>query len=410
MNVCLFTENHRKGGLDTFLINFVNAWPYHRDCISLICNDSHPGLSNINNEVNRPLTIDTYSYVDIGNLVSRGQTSSKIFIFFLNAAQIVFKALQYPIFFPWYVARLTLFFARSDYDRLMVVNGGYPASLLCRSAVIAWRLARKRPLSVMNFHNSASKSSWFYAPIEYFIDWLVVRSTSQIISVSKNCIDSLSVRPAFRHAENLSFIYNGIQDPAAGSQGFSNGSSIRGPDQPYCLMLATYEARKGHGYLLQAFQEVVAENTDVRLKIYGHGLDGEKEKVASEVRRLGLDGRVTLGGFTEKTAALYAGASVLVVPSQAYESFGLTIVEAMAFGVPVVMTNVGGMPEVLGDSEAGYVCSSNDPSEFADAIKKILFDVTLASAMGRKGRIEFEKRFMAGIMARQYANILGDSG
>ena len=115
---------------------------------------------------------------------------------------------------------------------------------------------------------------------------------------------------------------------------------------------------------------------------------------------------VTLNDFTPETSALIGGASVLVVPSQSHESFGLTIVEAMAFGVPVVTTDVGGMPEVLGDSNAGYVCSKDDPLEFAAAIKKILRTPTLATELGRNGRKTFKQRFTASAMAQQYESLL----
>ena len=144
----------------------------------------------------------------------------------------------------------------------------------------------------------------------------------------------------------------------------------------------------------------------MQLKIYGHGRPHEKKRVADEVMRLKLENKVKLGDFTPQTAALLAGASVLVVPSQAYESFGLTIIEAMAFGVPVVTTDVGGMPEVLADSNAGYVCSADDPLEFSAAIIKILGNQALASELGRHGRQAFERRFTAGTMALSYRKLL----
>jgi len=171
-------------------------------------------------------------------------------------------------------------------------------------------------------------------------------------------------------------------------------------------MLATYETRKGHAYLLQAFQTVVKDFPDVQLQIYGHGLPHEKKRIGAEVMRLKLENNVTLGDFTPQTAVLLTAASVLVVPSQAYESFGLTIIEAMAFGVPFITTDVGGMPEVVGDSNAGYVCSKNDPLEFATAIKNILGNSILASELGRNGRLAFERRFMASAMALQYFQLI----
>lgn len=407
MRICFFTENYYKGGLDTFLINLINAWPDARDEVVLFCNGTYPGLVNIVENTNRPLKIEKY-YRVFTSAIAQGQSTAKWSRSFpvRKFFALTFRIIQYPILFPWYVFTLMFSFWRSNFDRLMVINGGYPASLLGRSAVIAWRLAGKRPLAVMNFHNSTSSPPWHYSFLENNIDALVIRSVSHIVSVSKDCLGSLTSRSAFSGCSKLSYIYNGIHDPAnmlkTTATVTENGSSSR----RYCLMLATYEARKGHAYLLQAFQSVVKDFPEVQLKIYGHGGLHEKKRVADEVIRLKLQNNVKLGDFTTQTAELLAGASVMVVPSQAYESFGLTIIEAMAFGVPVVTTDVGGMPEVLAGSNAGYVCSKDDPLEFSAAIMKILGDQTLASELGQNGRQAFERRFTAGTMAISYRKLL----
>jgi len=407
MKICFFTENYYKGGLDTFLINLINAWPDEKDELTLVCNGSHSGLDTIAEKTTRPVKIKKYyrvftSAIAQGQSILRWSQSFPVRAFF----GLVRRLLQYPILFPWYVFTLMLFFQRSDFDRLMVVNGGYPASLLGRSAVIAWGLAGKRPLAVMNFHNSTTPPPWGYTFLENTIDALVIRFASHIVSVSKDCLGSLNSRRAFLGCSKLSYIYNGIEDPTLLLKTVS-GISKSKPSR-YCLMLATYETRKGHAYLLQAFQAVVKVFPDVQLQVYGHGRAHEKKRVANDVLRLNLEDNVILGDFTPQTGALLAGASVLVVPSQAYESFGLTIIEAMAFGVPVVTTDVGGMPEVLGDSNAGYVCSKGNPQKFATAIKNILGNPNLASELGRNGRMAFENRFMATTMAQQYASIIKD--
>ncbi|MBL6992108.1 MAG: glycosyltransferase family 4 protein [Bacteriovoracaceae bacterium] len=405
MKICFFTENYYKGGLDTFLINLINAWPGEKDELILVCNGTHLGLDTITENTKRPLEIKRYyrlftSALAQGHRGTKWSQSFPVRAFFVLA----FRFLQYPILFPWYVFTLAKYFRSSDFDRLMVVNGGYPASLLCRSAVIAWRLAGKRPLAVMNFHNSATRPIWYFGFIENMIDRLIIRSASHFVSVSQDCLDSLNSRNAFIDCSKLSFIYNGIDDPVKLLKTVLSKAKTESPR--YCLMLATYEARKGHTYLLQAFQSIVKDFPDVQLQIYGHGRHYEKKQVADEVRQLGLEDNVKLGDFTTRAAELLAGASVLVVPSQAYESFGLTIIEAMALGVPVVTTNVGGMPEVIGDSNAGYVCSKDDPLEFANAIKGILRNPALASEHGKNGRIAFERRFSADKMAASYSKLL----
>ena len=402
MKICFFTENFYKGGLDTFVINLFNVWPDHNDELTLFCNASHPGLEVIEDKTTRPINIKKYSLTFFSKLL-QGKNSSKYFGSF--PFRVFLVLLQYPILFPWYLLTLTILFWRSDFDRLIVVNGGYPASLLCRCATIAWRLSGKRPLAIFNFHNSATLSPKFLGLFERFIDRMVIWSSWKIVSVSKNCISSLSNRKVFTDCAKLHYIYNGIQDPVS-SPGIKSNSINKISNERYCLLLATYEPRKGHAFLLRAFKYVVKEFPDVHLKIYGDGKLHEKQRVADEVKRLALEKNVLLNDFTANTSSLIANASVLVVPSQAYESFGLTIIEAMAFGVPVVATDVGGIPEVLAGSGAGYVCYKEDPLGFSEAIRKILGNPSLASKLGHAGRQAFERKFTADKMACGYRKLL----
>ena len=407
MKICFFTENYYKGGLDTFLINLFNAWPDSHDKLTLVCNSTHSGLETIIEKTIRPINIKRYSRF-FTSKISQGQSPLKFSQSFPVRAFffLAYRFLQYPILLPWYLVNLTFFFWRSDYERLMVVNGGYPASLLGRCAVIAWRLSGKRPLATFNFHNSASKPLWYFSFPERILDMAVIWSSKHFVSVSKNCLNTLYSRNAFLGCTKLSYIYNGIEDPKSSLKDIKVG--IDGPSAVgrYCLMLATYEARKGHAYLLQAFSIIVNNFSDVRLEIYGYGKPHEKSQVANEVKRLGLENKVFLNDFSINTTSLIANASVLVVPSQSFESFGLTIIEAMALGTPVVTTDVGGMPEVIGDSRAGYVCSREAPETFADAINNILMDPVLASDMGLHGRQAFEERFMARTMAYKYKQLI----
>ena len=405
MKICFFTENYHKGGLDTFLINLFNFWPELHDELILVCNGTHPGIETILKKTTRPLLLKKYNRLFTSG-VSKGQSASWIGrSFFVRALfGLGYRILQYPVLLPWYILSLTLFFRRSNFDRLMVVNGGYPASLLCRCAAIAWCFAGKKPLAVFNFHNSTMRPKWYYALPEFVIDRAVINSSKRIVTVSRNCLDSLNSRKAFLGCDKLRYIYNGIEDPALHVT--NNVRSDEDVDEPYCLMLATYEPRKGHVFLLQAFRLVVNEFPGVRLRIYGFGSLAEKQVVADEVKRLSLDHHVSIHDFTANTASLIANARVLVVPSQAYESFGLTIIEAMAFSTPVVTTDVGGMPEVLAGSNAGYVCSSNDSVAFADAIKRILGNPSLAAELGQNGCQMFEQKFTSRIMAQQYEAII----
>jgi glycosyltransferase involved in cell wall biosynthesis len=97
---------------------------------------------------------------------------------------------------------------------------------------------------------------------------------------------------------------------------------------------------------------------------------------------------------------------MLVVPSQSYESFGLTIIEAMSLGIPIVATNVGGIPEVLEGSGAGFVSGRDDVSKFSDCMMRILNNPELRVSMRIAGQKEYLNRFTAERMAREYFDLM----
>lgn len=407
MKICIFTENHLKGGVDTFLINLINAWPEPEDSLTLMCNLSHPGLETIHQKVKRNFEMKKYNRF-YATKFAAGQDKYGVGRLFVFRAFFVlsFRFLQYPILFPWYVLSLLLIFRRSTFDRLLVVNGGYPASLLCRAAIVAWHLSGKSTLGIMNFHNSAPKAHPRYRHFENFIDGLVARSSLYIVTVSQNCLETLDNRPAFSKYRNFVVIHNGIEDPLKVNEAKDNESISKTEVGPYLLMLGTYEPRKGHNFLLQAFKTISKLYPDLALCIYGYSVGEEKDTVLNEVKRLVLEDVVELNDFTAATYCLIRNAKVLVVPSQEYESFNLTIIEAMACGTPIVATDVGGMPEVLGESEAGYIIPRNDVSEFANAVLKILGDEDLGIMMGAKGRQTFEEKYTGKVMAQKYRELI----
>lgn len=409
MNIAFFTENLYRGGLDTFLINLFNAWPKTDDRLTLLCNAGHPGLKTISCKTERQLEIKPY-YRLFSSRFAQGQTDSvisrKILIRYFFA--FAYRLFQYPVLLPWYVLSLAFFFYRSDFDRLIVVNGGYPASLLCRAASIAWKLSRKKHPAIFNFHNSTVPPPKYYALLEYVIDKLVIWSAWRIVSVSHNCLSSLECRPAFRECNKLVCVYNGIADPKLKTQHVIDTNSHAESREvvPYCLMLATYEPRKGHAFLLQVFKEVVKKCPHVSLRIHGQGTEKQKNDVLEIVKNANLGGKVFLGDFEPDSTSLIRHATLMVVPSQAFESFGLTIVEAMAHGVPVVTTDVGGMPEVMEGTNAGFVCSKSDVMGFSESIVQILTNPDLAVKMGHAGRKAFEERYSSAQMSKQYESLL----
>lgn len=144
---------------------------------------------------------------------------------------------------------------------------------------------------------------------------------------------------------------------------------------PTVLFVGTVIPRKGVTDLVEATARVADTHDDVRVVIAGEtDLDGEyTERVQSLIRERGLDDVVDLAGFVPAAdlPALYRLADVFALPSRE-EGFGMTAVEAMAAGTPVVATRVGGMPWLLGETDAGRLVEAGDVDGLATAITTIL--------------------------------------
>lgn len=145
--------------------------------------------------------------------------------------------------------------------------------------------------------------------------------------------------------------------------------------RPYVLTVASRTARKNLGALDPTAARLAAEGLDL-LVVGGDRPQFRDEPGASRVRFLGHVNDAELPG-------LYAGASAFVLPSH-YEGFGLTALEAMACGTPVVVSNRTALPEVVGD--AGVLVDPDDPPAIADAVMGALGDRELGAHGAARAR------------------------
>lgn len=178
-------------------------------------------------------------------------------------------------------------------------------------------------------------------------------------------------------------IANGVPPLVADRPGSDAAAGRRLAGGPqYLLALGTVEPRKNLPLLVEAFDAVAATDPDLRLVIAG--VDGwGADELASTWGRARARRRIRrIGWVTDaQRAALLRGAALFVYPSR-YEGFGLPPLEAMAAGTPVVATDVGALPEVLGD---GAYLVAGERDALAGAIGEILADPSLASRLVARG-------------------------
>jgi glycosyltransferase involved in cell wall biosynthesis len=147
--------------------------------------------------------------------------------------------------------------------------------------------------------------------------------------------------------------------------------------------LARLNPQKGLGYLIAALPAIVEHHPKVRALLVGSGpLLAELEEQA---RSLGVAERVTFAGHRSDTVAVLRAMDIALLPSL-FEGLPLSLLESMAAALPVVASEVGGIPEVVVDGVSGYLVPPGVPVELAAAVNRLLSEPGALSRMGEQAR------------------------
>lgn len=175
---------------------------------------------------------------------------------------------------------------------------------------------------------------------------------------------------------------------------------------PTVVHVSNFRPVKRVPWLVSAFARA-AEGTAAELLLVGDGPDqGECRRRAAD---LGLTGRVRFLGMRDALPQLLAPADIFALPS-ADESFGLSALEAMACGTPVVATRVGGIPEVVTHGKDGLLSEVDDQDAYIENLRQLLKDRERAGTMGREARRaageRYERRHIVGRYEALYRRLL----
>ena len=191
----------------------------------------------------------------------------------------------------------------------------------------------------------------------------VLRASDHLIGVS----DALCERARFitGRAVQSTTIHNGID------YDFWAGGRREPADHPIIVTVGSLRPVKCHDVLLQAFRDVVQEEPTAELRIIGDG--AEHDRFVRLAVDLEIAHRVTFCGWLSpvQVRAELNRATVFAFPSR-NEGLGLALLEAMAAGVPVVASDVGGIPEVITHRDTGFLVESENPRAFSDHLMEVL--------------------------------------
>lgn len=239
--------------------------------------------------------------------------------------------------------------------------------------------AAQPPLPLLlSFHGTDASSLQRCSPVQLAQWRALLQGAHGVVACSRALCAELmalfgdSVRPAI--------IHNGLDGDAFRALG---GAPVQRGER-IILSVGKFVGIKGQDVLIDAFAAIAADYPDARLQLVGaagDALDSLRQRSA----RHGLAGRVQF--LTDlphgEVAACFSRAELFVLPSRR-ETFGIVLLEAGAFGLPVVATRIGGIPEVVGEGETARLVPPDDAPALAAAMRALLDAPEVARAMGAR--------------------------
>jgi glycosyltransferase involved in cell wall biosynthesis len=208
------------------------------------------------------------------------------------------------------------------------------------------------------------------------------RLADHIITVSE-ADHRLTVRYKITAPQRVTVVHNGIEDTPHRVQSPSRGGEVR------LVMVARFAPPKDHDALLHAAKNLQGP---WRLLLIGDGpLRAQAERLAAD---LGIADRVEFLGSRSDVPQLLAGSDVFVLASNK-EGLPISILEGMRAGLPVVATDVGGIPETVRDGQNGFLVPRGDPEALRVALQRLITDGSLRERFGQVSRKRYEVDFTA---------------
>jgi L-malate glycosyltransferase len=294
---------------------------------------------------------------------------------------------------------------------------------------LVWRLARElrdRRISVVHAHQY---TPFFYAALARIVSGRSVkviltehgRHFPDIVSPVRRAVNRLALdhladavnaccsfsSQALAHVDGFSgrrieVIENGIEVERYGTAldrvALRHALGLES-ERRYVITVARFHPVKDHSTLLRAFASVVEARPDVELLLVGDGqLRGHLEQ---QVSALGLEKRVRFLGVRSDVPSLLQAADVFAMTSMS-EAASLTVLEAMASRLPVVVTAVGGNPEMVRQGIDGLLVARGDAAGTAAALLQLLNNPTIAANMGAAGRARVDERYRLSCTIENY--------
>jgi len=309
---------------------------------------------------------------------------------------------------PNYLGALKILkFARKE-DVDILHSHGYKGNILFG---LMPKKIRRIPL-VATIHGYTSTGNGFSRMRVYeSLDSKALRFMDAVVFVS----NAMKLDPRFKHLNHsrVHVIHNGIpiDSHSAPSHPHTFAPSDAADLDQHILSFCRHgftlgsigrlSPEKGYTYLIDALKIIREKGHDVRLVIIGEG--GERNSLEKKIKELDLESYVMLPGYKESASSYLTYFDIFVLPSLT-EGLPMTILEAIRIGLPIIATNVGGIPEILGNEDLGILVPRRNHKELAQAI---IFWKThyKREKLAQNSEKRFMKRYSSRLMAKRYSSL-----
>jgi glycosyltransferase involved in cell wall biosynthesis len=289
------------------------------------------------------------------------------------AARSIWGVLKWLVLSPQFFMELARVSRRY---RVAVYNVHYPSPGFVGLAMLKVLGLYRGPL-ILSFHGLDLPDVDSMNRVDRALWRLLFRRSKAVVAVSTAF--GADVTAVVGGAAPVVVIHNGLDVEHLMESSGRGGHPLTQPaDRRYILSVATFEQKKGLDVLLRAFALLRQSGNDTALVLVGR-VAGAAASLRALATELGLDDHVFFfeGVPHSKIGPYFEHASTFCLPSRA-EPFGIVLLEAGAFHIPVVATRVGGIPEIVEDGESGLLVEPDDPAALAGALTSVLRDDELA--------------------------------
>lgn len=256
-----------------------------------------------------------------------------------------------------------------------------------KSHFLVWLSGLWRELPWIAFHHGYTTTNLKMRAYNQ-LDRLSLKRASKVVTVSESFARDLQRLGVNRN--RISVLHNSIDVSRAADINDSEVRDLRSrlkiaDDERVVLAVGRMSREKGHTDLVAAVDHLRRLYPEMRVRTVIVGVGPEQPRIESAIDSFGLGGRVIFAGQVSDVRPYYRMADLLALPSHS-EGSPNVLLEAMAAGVPVVATAVGGVPEIITHNDTGLLVEASDPRALAREIGNVLVETELARRLAFQAR------------------------